>query len=144
MCEPTFVSAALAAGTGLLLSFCAGVIPAKDSPGREWDAPARAAGIKNPIPADDQSIAAGKIVYTKECSACHGESGRGNGPEAANLSRQPADLCAAPVQQQRDGEIFWKITEGKKPMPSYAHTLKDEERWQVVNYIRSLAPGNAR
>ena len=104
-----------------------------------WKAPPRAAAIPNPIPADDKSLAVGKTLYVKECAACHGEGGHGNGPNAAELARQPTDLSAPIVRQEADGEIFWKITEGKKPMPRYLRIFKDEERWHIVNYIRSLS-----
>lgn len=103
-----------------------------------WKAPARAAGMPNPIPADDKSVSIGKSLYVKECASCHGESGRGNGPDAADLSRQPTDFASPAVRQERDGELFWKITEGKKPMPRYLRTFKEEDRWHVINYIRSL------
>jgi len=108
---------------------------------REWKAPRSAATRRNPIPADDRSFAAGKAQYAKECVSCHGVDGRGNGPEAANLSRPPADLGSPAVANQSDGELFWKMTEGKKPMPRYARTLSDDDRWNLVNYIRSLTRG---
>ena len=107
---------------------------------REWKAPERAASVPNPVAADDRSLAIGKSLYVKECASCHGEAGRGNGPDAADLSRPPSNLTATPVRRQADGEIFWKITEGNKPMPRYARMLKDEQRWNLVNYLRSLAP----
>ena len=39
-----------------------------------------------------------------------------------------------------DGEIYWKITEGRKPMPSFKNQLSDEQRWQLVNFLRTLVP----
>jgi mono/diheme cytochrome c family protein len=103
---------------------------------RPWKAPARAADAANPIRADDRSLAAGKAIFAKECITCHGESGRGNGPDAADLSTQPADFAAPAVADQSDGELFWKMTQGRKPMPSYARMLSDDDRWNLVNYIR--------
>ena len=107
---------------------------------RDWKAPARAASMKNPVPASAQSVSAGRGIYSKECASCHGHGGKGNGPEAANLSRQPSDLSDPGVRNEADGELFWKITEGKKPMPRFARSLNEDQRWHVVNYIRSLAP----
>jgi mono/diheme cytochrome c family protein len=121
------------------LASLARVTPAAEA-ARPWRAPARAANVGNPVPADSNSLAAGKALYTKECAACHGPAGKGNGPDAADLSRQPPDFAAPAVAGQSDGELFWKITEGRKPMPRYARTLKDDDRWHLVNYIRSLAP----
>ena len=106
----------------------------------EWKAPARAAKRKNPIAADDASVAAGKVVYTKECFSCHGAAGKGDGPAAKDLTTKPGDLSNSKVWNETDGELFWKITEGKKPRPTFAKLLSDDQRWNAVNYIRTLAP----
>jgi mono/diheme cytochrome c family protein len=103
-----------------------------------WKAPESAKHKKNPVVADEAGIAAGKKVYDKECFSCHGKKGRGDGPNSATLEKPPGDLPSAKVQSQTDGELFWKITEGKKPMPATKLVLSDEQRWQVVNYIRVL------
>jgi mono/diheme cytochrome c family protein len=104
----------------------------------QWKAPARAAGVKNPVTADAASLSTGKALFARECASCHGESGKGNGPDAADLSRQPPDFAAPTVAAQSDGELFWKITEGRKPMPRFARSLRDDQRWHLVNYIRSI------
>jgi mono/diheme cytochrome c family protein len=106
----------------------------------EWKAPERASRRKNPIPADEKSIAAGRMVYTKECYSCHGTAGKGDGPAATALERSPGDLSNPKMWEQTDGALFWKITTGKKPMASYENILTEEQRWQVINYIRTLAP----
>ncbi len=106
----------------------------------EWNAPARAARRKNPQPADEKSLAAGKDVYIKQCLSCHGDHGKGDGPAAANLNPRPHDLGAAKVAAQSDGALFWKITEGKAPMPSFDKLIPEDQRWAVVNYIRTFAP----
>ena len=115
--------------------------------GEPWQAPARAARKKNPIAADERSVIAGKAVYAKECLSCHGEGGKGDGPAAKDLNPKPNDLTAAKVWEQTDGALFWKLTEGKKPMPAYDKLLPDDDRWHVINYIRgTFAPkgrGNA-
>lgn len=105
----------------------------------EWKAPESAKSIKNPIPADAVSIAAGKVLYTKECLQCHGKKGMGDGPNAATLDKSPEPINTAKVKNQADGELFWKIKEGRKPMPSTKKNFTDEQRWQVVNYIRTLS-----
>ena len=106
----------------------------------EWKAPARASRKKNPIPPSDQSIAAGKDVYVKQCLSCHGDAGKGDGPAAKDLTTKPRDLSDPAVTSQTDGTLFWKISEGRKPMPSFSQLLPEEDRWNVVNYIRTLAP----
>ena len=104
----------------------------------KWVAPESAKNVKNPVASDAASIAAGKVVYTKECLQCHGKKGLGDGPNSATLDKAPAPLNNPDVKAQTDGELFWKIKEGKKPMPSTKNTLTDEQRWQVLNYVRTL------
>jgi mono/diheme cytochrome c family protein len=106
----------------------------------DWQAPARAARKKNPIPADQKSIATGKDVYAKQCFSCHGSQGKGDGPASKDLNPRPHDLGAPNVAAQSDGALFWKITEGKKPMPSFEKLISEDDRWHVINYVRTLAP----
>ena len=102
----------------------------------EWKAPARAARKKNPLTLDDKSIAAGQAVYAKECLSCHGKGGKGDGEAAKDLNPKPNDLTVAKVWEQSDGALFWKLTEGRKPMPAYDKLLSDDDRWNVINYMR--------
>ena len=102
----------------------------------EWKAPARAAAKKNPVAADAVSVGRGKAVYTAECASCHGNSGKGDGPAAKDLEKHPGDMTK--LGGQSDGALFWKITEGKKPMASFASKLSEQQRWDVINYMRSL------
>ena len=104
----------------------------------EWKAPESAKSMKNPISADAASIAAGKTVYVKECLQCHGKKGLGDGPNSTTLDKSPEPLNTAKVKNHTDGELFWKIKEGKKPMPTTKKTLTDDQRWQVVDYIRTF------
>lgn len=107
--------------------------------GDEWKAPARAAQKQNPVPLDANSVAQGKAVYVRECLSCHGQQGKGDGPSASGLEKFPGDLTDSQrMSAQSDGELFWKISEGKTPMPTMKKTLTEEERWQVVHYIREF------
>lgn len=108
-------------------------------PQQEWKAPESAKSLKNPLSVDAASVAAGKILYAKQCMECHGKKGMGDGPNSASLDKAPSVLNTAAVKAQTDGELFWKIREGKKPMPSTKKNLTDEQRWQVVNYIRTFS-----
>ena len=103
-----------------------------------WTAPATADKEKNPIASDAASIEAGKSIYKKSCNDCHGKKGKGDGPKSAELEKNPQDFTKDAFQKQSDGSLFWKITEGKKPMPSFKHDLNKDQRWQVINYIRTL------
>jgi len=104
----------------------------------KWAAPAAEARKKNPVAVNDSSVATGQKVYLKRCVQCHGKTGNGDGPDAADLGIHPAKLSSQAIQQQTDGELFWKITVGKKPMPNYGTRLSATDRWSVVNYLRTL------
>ena len=105
----------------------------------KWTAPAAEARKKNPVAVSESSLAMGQKIYVKRCLACHGKTGNGDGPDAADLGIDPAKLSDPVIRQETDGEFFWKITVGKKPMPNYSTRLSPADRWNVINYLRSLA-----
>ena len=96
--------------------------------GQDWKAPATAKSMKNPV-SMAEGAKTGQSVFQENCAICHGKGGKGDGEAAAAMN---------PVQVQTDGELFWKITEGREAMPSWK-ALSDKERWSLVDYIRSLA-----
>ena len=99
-----------------------------------WAAPADAKAMKNPVKGTGN---AKKSVETN-CISCHGPAGKGDGPAAAALPPpKPANWTADAVQKQTDGELFWKISNGRGAMPPWKH-LPEKERWEIVNYIRTL------
>jgi mono/diheme cytochrome c family protein len=106
--------------------------------GPKWIAPATANSKKNPVAVTPASIQSGKKIFDKECVQCHGSKGLGNGPKASDLSKQPGNLTTHEFQSQTDGAIFWKITQGNKPMPTFRTAYSDQERWSLVNYLRTL------
>ncbi|HEY8780167.1 MAG TPA: cytochrome c [Mucilaginibacter sp.] len=106
---------------------------------KKWVAPAAARTVKNPVASTPSTIKDGKILYVTNCAPCHGNKGKGNGPAAAALTTKPADHTSAAVQSEKDGSLFWKISEGKKPMPQYKTILTATQRWELVSYIRRLA-----
>ena len=112
------------------------------SPGQEpWEIPEEARAVPNPVPPSDEALANGKEFYGARCASCHGDSGKGDGKATRFIKPPPADISTAEARDRMtDGEIFYKITEGKKPMPGMARTLSEEERWQVVHYLRALQP----
>jgi len=101
-----------------------------------WKAPHSAWKKKNPIPMSPSSIQAGHSIFSQNCEACHGASGKGNGPTGAFLNPHPANLTKASFWTQTDGAIFWKITHGHSPMPSFRDSLSRTQRWNVINYMR--------
>jgi len=104
-----------------------------------WSAPAAEAQKKNPVAASESSLAAGRKIYSKTCAMCHGKSGDADGPAVIELNIHPAKLSDPKVATESDGSLFWKITTGKKPMPTYGKRLSETDRWNLVNYIRTLS-----
>jgi mono/diheme cytochrome c family protein len=99
-----------------------------------WVAPPEAKATKNPVKGDGN---AKKTVETN-CVSCHGPGGKGDGPAAAALPPpKPANWTAEAVQKETDGELFWKISNGRGAMPPWKH-LPEKDRWELVNYLRTL------
>ena len=103
-----------------------------------WVAPSSADTIKNPLKGKAAAIEAGKKIYDTYCTVCHGMKGKGDGIAAAGLNPKPANHTTEKFQKQTDGAIYWKLTNGRPPMASYAKTLTVTQRWQVIDYIRTL------
>lgn len=107
---------------------------------QNWTALAKARKLKNPFPPSSEALAAGMDVYTKHCRSCHGQYGDGKGDRASELSVAPGDFTdASRMNRLTDGELYWQITKGRLPMPAFADKLNEQQRWQVVDYIRTFA-----
>jgi mono/diheme cytochrome c family protein len=78
----------------------------------------------------------GESIYDKNCVSCHGNPGKGNYLKA--LNPPPGDPATEKFQNQTDGDLFYKISEGNPVMPKFKNTLTEEERWKLVSYIRSF------
>lgn len=127
--------AAAKTSTGVVLAVllvAVGTLPAQKTGFR--GAPASAAETRNPYARKQRAIATGAKLYTSKCGACHGRGGKGTGIIPA--------LTQAEVQSASDGELFWFITRGDVPngMPSWKQ-LPEQQRWQIVAYVKSLAVG---
>lgn len=98
------------------------------------NAPASVKAEKNPYAGQSAAVDAGKAVYSSTCITCHGPAGQGTG--------NVPPLVKGPAQSASDGEVFWYITKGdvENGMPSWK-SLPEEQRWQVVTYIKSLSSG---
>ena len=97
-----------------------------------------AAKIANPVAATPDSVAAGKRIYQRLCTKCHGPEGRGDGEAATGA--QPSDLTAPTLQYgSSDGEMFSVLRHGtSRDMESYAERISETDTWNVINYIKSL------
>jgi mono/diheme cytochrome c family protein len=97
--------------------------------------------MKNPVPPSSAALAAAKSIYDERCANCHGDTGKGDGSDAVIYTVKPADLTDAHMMSQMtDGEIFYKISEGRKPMPAFKKLLTEEQRWQLVHFVHTFAP----
>ena len=118
------------ASISLVFGGAVGVVSAQG----DWAAPADAKAMKNPV----KGVGNAKKSVETNCVSCHGASGKGDGPAAAALPPpKPADWTSAKIQAESAGELFWKISNGRGAMPPWKH-LPDKERWELVNYIRTL------
>jgi mono/diheme cytochrome c family protein len=123
----------------LLILACSGIgAAAADSLVEKWFSPEASAAKKNPIAPTQESIAAGQKIYSKTCFLCHGKTGDADGPAVIELNIHPARLSNPQLDTESDGSLFWKITTGKKPMPAYGKRLSETDRWNLINYIRTI------
>lgn len=117
----------------LLLAFMAFAQEAAPKSDPKWMAPADAAAKKNPLQGKPEEVGGGKKLFMRHCAECHNEDGTGL-QDASNLQ-------SPEVQKQSDGALAWKITNGniKNGMPPFSR-LSENERWQVVSFLRTLKP----
>jgi mono/diheme cytochrome c family protein len=107
--------------------------------GSVWEVPAEAKAVPNPVEATPEALAAGADLFKKHCLMCHGEAGKGDGPATKFMKPAPPDMTVAGTKaRMTDGEIFYKVSTGKRPMPPMNRKLSETERWQVVHYVRTL------
>ena len=101
-------------------------------------APEKARAKRNPLEKDPDAVAAGRILFEQRCAECHGDAAQGG--------KKGPSLRVAEVQNAEPGAVFWILTNGvvRKGMPVWSK-LPEQQRWQIVSYIRSLgvAPAQA-
>jgi mono/diheme cytochrome c family protein len=92
----------------------------------------------NPVKPTPESIAEGKKIYGYDCAGCHGATG--DGKTDAGKELKVADFTDPAVLKDRtDGELFYVIKNGRGAMPLEGDRVKEEQIWDLVNYVRSLA-----
>lgn len=92
----------------------------------------------NPVAADDNSLQRGAILYSIHCQLCHGEGGHGDGPLSDRFDRTPQNLVGAQTAAEFDGSVYLAIVSGFGDMPALAENLTVQERWDVINYMRTF------
>lgn len=115
-------------------------VVARSHGNEDWPVPDEAKKVKNPVPVTAAGLAAARELFLAKCSHCHGETGKGDGDMADMYDPRPADLTEAHMMNEMtDGEIFYKISEGRDPMPAFKKKFSEEERWRLVHYVRTLS-----
>ena len=122
---------AIAVFTLVLVSF---TVPQDD-----WEVPAKYKNMENKYAGEDEDEI-GEDLYKQHCRSCHGKEGYGDGSKAKELDTEMRDITVEEVQGQTDGELYYKAIIGRDEMPNFEKKIRDDEdRWMVINYLRSLA-----
>ena len=122
---------AIAAFTLTLVAFTA--------PQDDWEIPAKYKNMENEYAGEDED-GIGEDLFKQHCRSCHGKEGFGDGTKAKELETELNDLTSEEVQAQTDGALYYKAIIGRDEMPNFEKKIRDEEdRWMIINYMRSLA-----
>jgi mono/diheme cytochrome c family protein len=101
------------------------------------------ANLQNPVPADEVSLQRGEILFSLNCSVCHGRKGQGDGPVVESWqadARRPANLTAERFNQYPDNLLYGVITQGLGGMPPLRENMTERQTWDVINYVHTLQP----
>lgn len=109
---------------------------------QEWDVPADRKGRLSPFEFTQQNRDAGQALYTPNCASCHGIPGRNNW--LRDLKPEPGDPAGEKYQSNSDGEIYYKVSEGRGQMPGFKNVLSQTDIWNLVAYVRSYNPSYAQ
>lgn len=123
----------------LLFAFALWAQKPKDAPPAEYKVPPEAAAKANPVKPSEESLAKGKKLYGLDCAMCHGNSGDGKGDMASDIKNVTDFTNPESLKNRKDGELFYVIRNGKGDMPPEGDRAKDDDIWNMVNYVRSLA-----
>ena len=93
--------------------------------------------LSNPLAEEEADEGRAAEMYDTYCRVCHGVAGAGDGSVGLKYNPQPMDLTLPYVQQQTDGQLYYTITHGGVIMPSYRFAMSTEDRWRIVQYLRT-------
>lgn len=113
------------------------IITGSASFAQSWSVPDEYQKMAAPFLFDAKTVKAGEVIYMKNCKSCHGDPGKNN---VAKITPVPKDPASKEYQNQSDGSLFYKLATGRGPMPAFGSILKEDERWQVISYIRTFNP----
>ncbi len=126
-------------GIGILLAALGSSRISAQQVKQPWVAPVSASETKNPVKPSPSGMTDAEHLFQQNCVICHGKTGASNGPAAGSLPQKPANFTDAQMMKKAtDGELYWKMTTGRAPMPSWQDRLSETQRWELVNYLREL------
>ena len=109
-----------------------------DGQGTDWTTPANAAELKSPVTPTPEVLKRGTSIFESRCRPCHGPEGKGNGP-LSDPAHPAADLTAgAKADWPADGVLFYRVWNGKRPMPAFKSEMSQDEVWTVLEYVKTL------
>jgi len=91
-----------------------------------------------PTRIDRRFLERGQQLFEVYCSPCHGSNGQGKTPVSQHMNHPPPSLHEKEMRALKEGEIFHVISQGEGFMPSLANQLSENERWQVVSFVKAL------
>lgn len=123
----------------LSLFFMAFIMPQDQKKGGEWEIPVKYKKMENPYKGDAKLAKIGRLLYGKHCKSCHGSKGLGDGSKAAQLETFPGDFSKDSFKENSSGGLYYKSFIGRDEMPNFEKKIRDDEdRWAIINYIRTL------
>ena len=113
--------------------------PKDQPPAGEYKIPPEDAARVNPVKPSAESLAKGKKLYGYDCAMCHGKDGDGKGDMASDIKNVTDFTNPDALKNRTDGELFYVIRKGQGEMPPEGDRAKDDDIWNLVNYVRSFA-----
>jgi len=104
---------------------------------QEWVVPADQKNSVNPQEYNLANVKKGKELYLKNCKSCHGDPGKNN---VLPLVPPPVDFASEKMHKNTEGEMYYKITNGRGAMPQFKATISDDDRWRLVDFIMNFSP----
>lgn len=115
----------------IVLNFIAVVLLAQTTP---WEVPADSNAKLSTAEFAEQNRNTGRDLYQANCKSCHGDPGKNN---VIKLVPPPPDPAATQLQQNTDGSLHYKISEGRGAMPAFKNILNSTDIWNVISFLRS-------